>query len=171
MKKLWIMRHAKSDWSDTALTDYQRPLNKRGKKDAPMMGKWMASYAAIPEMIISSPARRAELTARAVAEACDYAGEDIVWWEDFYMGEVLTTLEYLKKIPGKIDHVLLIGHNPVLEELVSLLTSDNHLHIKIPTAALVLLQTYAETWRNISPGRFELQGLLTPKLIKHLKEL
>jgi phosphohistidine phosphatase len=166
MKTIWFMRHAKSDWSDPSLADFDRPLNQRGMKDAPLMGRWIKAGGQLPDLIISSPATRARLTALSVAKACHYDRENIEWWEDFYPGDVGATLDHLKRAaPGK-EHILLIGHNPALEELVSCLTSSRKLWLKLPTAAIAMLSADIDGWTQLGPGKCQMTGLIAPKFLK-----
>lgn len=169
MKTLWLMRHAKSDWSDPSLADFDRPLNQRGKKDAPLMGRWIQSSGRMPDRIISSPATRARLTTLRVAEACGLDRGAIDWWADFYPGAVAETVEYLKQTPLESEHVLMIGHNPALEELVSFLTSSNKLWLKLPTAAIAMMAVDIAEWNEIGSGKCQLTGLITPKYVKGLR--
>jgi len=166
MKTLWLMRHAKSDWSDPSLADFDRPLNERGKKDAPLMGRWILSSGKLPDRVISSPAKRARLTAARVVETCGLRKEAMEWWADFYPGDVAMTVEYLKRIPPQVEHLLMIGHNPVLEELVSYLTSSHSLWLKLSTASIAMLSVDAAEWPEIAPGKCQLTGLIAPKYLK-----
>jgi phosphohistidine phosphatase len=166
MKEIWLMRHAKSDWSDPMLADVDRPLNKRGKKDAPRMGRWLASSGHRPDLVVSSPAVRAQLTARAVVEELGLGLELYRTWPEFYPGSVWQTLEYLKALPEDLASVLLIGHNPVMEDLVCQLTAEISPHIRMPTAAVALLVGEMTNWNMLQTGAFVLKQLVTPKSLK-----
>jgi phosphohistidine phosphatase len=140
MKNLLIMRHAKSSWSNSFVSDHNRPLNKRGKKDAPRMGALLKQEEMVPELIISSTAERAMATAEAAALSADYENE-IQYTRQFYHADAETYLEVLQDLPDDITRVMVVGHNPGMEELVHLLsnvdtrfTTANIAHIQLPIA-------------------------------------
>ena len=163
MKTVWILRHAKSDWADESLVDFDRPLNKRGKADAPRVGRWIAEQGPVPERIAASPARRARATAELVAKACGYPPGKIEWREEFYPGDPAACLRYLRDLPEETTHVLLVGHNPGMESLVSLLSGGTG--VRLPTAGLAMLQAEVEGWREVGPGKLALTGLICPKML------
>lgn len=162
MKMIRIMRHAKSDWSRPSLRDVDRPLNKRGRRDAPRMGRWMREHGSTPGLVVSSPALRARETAEAVCAAMGYEGE-VRFRGELYPGSVRTTFEVLASLPPDVDHVLLIGHNPHLESLVSALAAGGRLQLKLPTAAVALLECDVERWAGAGERSAVLRGLVTPK--------
>lgn len=155
------MRHAKSDWSDSSLSDFDRPLNKRGKKTAPFMGQVISERNKTPDLIISSPANRAKTTAKTVAENCDYKGE-IQFERDFYFGYVDEIIEIVKKADQKHDVIMVVGHNPTLESLVSVLTDDNT-YESMPTAALASINFNIDDWSKLRKDSGKLEWLLIPK--------
>jgi phosphohistidine phosphatase len=163
VKTVWILRHAKSDWADDSLADFDRPLNKRGKADAPRLGRWIAARGAIPERIAASPARRARSTAELVAKACGYPPGNIEWREEFYPGDPSAGLRYLRSLPEATTHVLLVGHNPWVESLAALLTGGTA--VRLPTAGLAMLQAGIDGWAALGPGDAELTGLIHPKML------
>ena len=145
MKTLLLMRHAKSSWKRSGLTDWERPLNKRGKRDAPRMGNRLWDEDLVPQRILSSSAVRAQQTAEAVAEAAGYDGE-ILYLDELYGAGPLDHLQALGAVPDEPDPVLVIGHNPGLEDLLELLTEwMEHL----PTAAIAHLRLPIERWRDL----------------------
>ena len=115
MKNIWIMRHAKSDWSHPDLTDFDRPINKRGRYDAPLMGQWMGTLSHRPDLIVSSPARRAKQTAELVAKALPFS-EELRFWEDLYPGSAATTIAAIRELSEELQSILIIGHNPNMED-------------------------------------------------------
>ena len=138
MKELLIMRHAKSSWSNVHLSDHQRPLNKRGKNDAPRMGKLLKRMELTPDLIISSTAERAMTTAELAALSSDYE-QEIELTSDFYHAEPEAYLEVLRDVDDKYGRVMVVGHNPGMEDLVELLsghatrfTTANIAHIRLP---------------------------------------
>ena len=165
MKSIWIMRHAKSDWSHGDLSDFDRPLNKRGLHDAPAMGRWMGTLAKTPDLIVSSPAHRARKTAELVAQALPFSGE-LRFWEDLYPGNAASTITALRGTDERFHHILLIGHNPNMEGLVSTLAAGGSLRLRVPTAAVIMLVANIGSWAELSPDIGELHGMITPKLLR-----
>jgi phosphohistidine phosphatase len=156
------MRHAKSSWKEGHLADHDRPLNKRGLRDAPRIGELLRVQGLEPDVILSSTARRACQTAQAVAEACGYPGE-IVYDEWLYDEGFEAYFTALQKIPEPAACVLLIAHNPDLEELVEALSGD---YLRMPTAALAQLELPVDHWSQVNA---EVEGRLVaswyPKML------
>lgn len=160
MKTLLILRHAKSSWDDPALADHDRPLNKRGKRDAPRMGQLLRDQGLTPDLVISSSAKRAAKTAQAVAEASGYEGE-ILLRDELYAAEPEAYIGVLKRLGEAHESVLVVGHNPGLEELVDLLTGES---LHLPTAALAQVSLPVEEWTDLSDEtRGKLVGSWNPK--------
>ncbi len=138
MKTLFILRHAKSSWSHSGLADHDRPLNRRGKRDAPKMGELLSELGLVPDLIISSTAKRAHATAKMVAEACGY-GSSIRLARDFYHADPEDFIEVLQGIDDEYSSVMIVGHNPGMEELLddltgesAYLTTANIAHVELP---------------------------------------
>ena len=171
MKTILLLRHAKSDWSDPTLADFDRPLAKRGLKDAPLMGDVLDQFEHGPDMILSSPAKRARETAELVAESCGYT-RPIQWEEPFYGGDSHDLITALQHLPATIERPLLVGHNPTMEETAAdLLTlpegeCNGTLALRMPTAALVCIAADIEDWTDLRPGDCILRWFLIPKLVK-----
>jgi phosphohistidine phosphatase len=160
MKTLLVLRHAKSSWNDPALDDHERPLNKRGRRDAPRMGELVREYGLIPDVVISSDAVRARLTAEAVAEAARYAGE-ILLAPQLYMAGPADILSLLPTVRKNAGTVMIVGHNPGLEKLVEQLTGERQ---DLPTAALAQISLRIDRWRDLKPStRGTLVGLWRPE--------
>ena len=146
MKTLLIMRHAKSDWGDSDLIDHDRPLNHRGRRDAPHMGHFLASRGLNPETVLSSSALRACATADAVVEAAQWnASVDIV--EDFYLASPQEIVKHLEKLPNSVECALIVAHNPGVATLVSALTGA---HVDMPTAAVAEIRLAIDDWLELS---------------------
>jgi phosphohistidine phosphatase len=157
MKQLLLMRHAKSSWAEGGMPDFERPLNKRGKRVAPKMASFLTEQQSTPEMIISSPAARAAATANLVSETIGGAEPVPIRFEpQFYHAPAK---EYLKAMAtadiATISRLMFVGHNPGLEDLVESLTGNWEI---LSTAAVVQLQFEADCWKEISPD-FECQML------------
>ena len=145
MKTLFLVRHAKSSRNEPALQDKDRPLNNRGKRDAPKMGKRLAKREAIPDLILSSPAKRALKTAQLIAKKLDYKLQDIVVDDRLYATGADELLHLIRKLGAKPKSVMLVGHNPELTELAHHLSSKiTHL----PTCAIAEFTIEAKSWTN-----------------------
>ncbi len=146
MKKLYLIRHAKSDWSNPSLDDFDRPLNKKGKKNASFMGKILRKKEVLPDLIISSPAYRARETAKKIAKKVNYR-EEIMYNEYIYEASLKTILEIINFIEDEYDEVFLIGHNPALNMLAFHLTNFN---TNLPTCGILEIEFNCQIWREVS---------------------
>jgi phosphohistidine phosphatase len=165
MKKLLILRHAKSSWQHSGLTDHQRPLNPRGEKSAPRMGQFIYEIDLVPEAILSSTARRAAETAELVAESCGFAG-DIQYFDAFYHGWPSSFVEILQRLPKEIEIAMVVAHNPGLEALLETLTGALE---ALPTAALAYVKLPINDWSQLTEetegklsGFWRVRDLLNP---------
>jgi len=161
MKNLLIMRHAKSDWSDNSLDDFDRPLNKRGKKAAPFMGNELLKRDKLPDLIISSPANRAKTTAEKVAEASGY-NMAIQYEKDFYFGYVDEIIEIIKNSGKQYNKILVVGHNPTQESLIAAVTQNN-IYARMPTAAIASTLFDIDDWTKLKKNSGSLEWLILPK--------
>jgi len=123
MKNLYLIRHAKSSWKDTSLPDFERPLNKRGKGDAPDMGRRLHHRGVQADMLLSSPAVRAKKTAVAVAREIGFPEEKIDFRSGLYHASPLAMQEKIAQVDDKVATLFLVGHNPGLTDLACQLTS------------------------------------------------
>ena len=161
MKTLLILRHAKSSWGDPSLADHERPLNARGKRDAPRMGRLARDERLGPDLIISSDAVRARLTAEAMAEAIGYRRQILLDARLYHASpaEILAALR--RAVQDDVSTVMIVGHNPGLEELMAQLTGDRE---PIPTAALAQIALPIQRWADLHPStRGACVGLWRPK--------
>lgn len=159
-KSLLLMRHAKSSWKHPDLYDHERPLNKRGTRDAPRMGSFLLDRGLVPDAMLTSTAVRAKTTAQAVATASGFTGK-IRSLEKLYGGTVEDYLHILSMAPAEADRILLIGHNPACEEVLQQLTK----HIdNMPTSAIAEITLPVEEWSELSLStRGDLGNLWRPK--------
>ncbi|WP_420643737.1 SixA phosphatase family protein [Candidatus Leptofilum sp.] len=146
MKTLLILRHAKSDWGNSQLSDHDRPLNHRGKYDAPRMGAWIKLQKMVPDLIISSTAERALTTAEMVALAADFEGE-LRTERKFYLAGPPTYVEILNELSDRYERVMVVGHNPGMEELVSLLTDSDR---RMTTANVAVVELPIDSWGELT---------------------
>jgi len=145
MRSVLLLRHAKSSWKHPDLGDHDRPLNKRGKGDAPLMGRLLKREDLVPDIIISSTSLRARATAEAVAKASSFDGE-IVLNKSLYAAGPEAYLGVIHALSDEYVRVLIVGHNPGLEELVELLTGEIHL---MPTCSLAYVKFRVNKWSEI----------------------
>ncbi len=165
-RKLLILRHAKSDWETDAPTDFERPLAKRGERDAPRIGEWLKQQKLLPDYVVSSPARRASQTSNRVCKAMGVKDKKINWDERIYAASEVELLRVLADCPQKKQTVMLVGHNPGLEDLLEYLAgkgleipADGKL---LPTATVACLKM-PENWKGLKEGDGELVSITRPK--------
>jgi phosphohistidine phosphatase len=162
MKTLILLRHAKSSWDDPALADFDRPLNERGLRDAPRMGKELARRKALPDLVLCSPAQRARQTLELFKGPAGLAREP-VYEPRIYNASTRDLLEVIQEISDEVESVLLVGHNPGLEDFFARLTERvEHL----PTAAMARLELKTDRWRDVGSSRVQLKWFVTPKGLK-----
>lgn len=145
MKTLLILRHAKSSWKFPDLSDHDRPLNRRGKRDAPEMGRVLKDKQLVPDLIVSSTATRAKDTAVAVANRSGYKGKKIKN-ESLYAAEPAAYLKVIRELDDDYERVLIVGHNPGVEELIETLTGEIHI---IPTCTLAQIEFDVDNWSDV----------------------
>ena len=155
MRTLMLLRHAKSDWNAPTEGDFARPLNRRGRKTAAIMATQVAALALPPQVIIASPAVRAMRTAEAVAEALD--GVEVKPEEALYGAAPADMLTLIHRLPKDVSCVMLVGHNPGMEELVHELGSDPDLLMKTCTLAVFECDG---GWGKVGPGTCRLVRVL-----------
>ena len=162
---LIIMRHAKSDWSTSASSDFDRPLSRRGVRDAPRMAAWLADQELVPDMIISSPALRTKQTVLAVAEKLDIPEQDIIWDGAIYEASLDQLLQVLDKYSTAADSLLLVGHNPGLDYLVEYLSDrqPEYRRGKLMTTAAVAVLDYGDNGISTREHSARLAMLVRPK--------
>lgn len=163
MKRLTLVRHAKSSWKDTTLADRDRPLSGRGKRDAPRMGAQLAAIDIAPDIILVSPARRTRKTASLIAGEIPDADRRILIDPALYEASAAVLLERVRALDESWRHVMLIGHNPGLTDLVNQLTAigiDN-----LPTCGVLVADLDVASWCGVEPGCGSVALYLTPKAL------
>ena len=161
MKTLYLARHAKSYWKDQSIPDFDRPLNSRGKRDAPFIGEVLKDKGVKPDLIICSPAKRTKKTAIEIAEKLRYPEKKILYDEELYEASSNILLRVIKKINEKYDSVMIFAHNPGLTMLNNHI-SNNYLE-NIPTCGIVALQL-DKKWIEIDKNSCQFLFFEYPKL-------
>jgi phosphohistidine phosphatase len=168
MKTLILMRHAKSAWDDPHQKDHDRPLNGRGRKAAPLMGEWLAEEGYKPDVVLCSTAQRARETLDLVKENLP-AGVTIEQVRALYMAAPREMLAEIGKVPNTAATVMLVGHNPGMGNLASLLAGSGdtkalgNLHSKFPTAAIAVLGFNVARWTDLAPESGTLLAFQRPR--------
>ncbi|MDZ7670171.1 MAG: histidine phosphatase family protein [Gammaproteobacteria bacterium] len=159
--KLWLIRHAKSDWSSPGVSDFQRPLNARGERDGPRMATWLTAQDGAADWLWSSDALRAQQTAAFVAQA--FAISDGRWAEDhrLYGAGPETLLSVIRETPPDVLGVAVVAHNPGMTELVNLLAGDN-VTGNLPTFGVARFEVSGD-WADVNFGCGHLELLTSPK--------
>jgi phosphohistidine phosphatase len=148
MKTLLLMRHAKSSWKHPELSDFERPLNKRGRRDAPWMGRVLLQQGLQPDVIVSSPAVRALMTARLAAEQLDFNLQNIRAEPALYGATIDQYLRVIKNLPDDVTVALVVGHNPTISEFVNILAPGSV--GEMPTSGVIALSLDLNGWRDVT---------------------
>ena len=159
MKALYLLRHAKSSWKEPGLQDFDRPLNNRGREAAPLVGRLIRKGKLRVDLLLSSPAVRARQTAALVKEAAGLSAE-LLYDERIYEADADALLEVIRQAADSADALMLVGHNPGMEELLKLLTGEEE---QMPTAALACVALDVEKWGKVRAGAGRLEWLVRPK--------
>jgi phosphohistidine phosphatase len=159
MRTLLLLRHAKSSWKDASLQDFDRPLNIRGKSAAKLVGRFIRRQKLKPDLVLSSPAMRARETIDSVLESSGRSPE-VRYDERIYEAGPLRLLEVISQVEEQLQVVLLVGHNPGLEELLELLTGQRE---RLPTAALAKITIETDEWTKVGDKKGRLDWLAKPK--------
>lgn len=162
MKTIHLIRHAKSSWKNTALDDFSRALNERGRRDAPFMAEELKKSAYHPDYILCSPAKRTTKTADFFAEKLNFNQININFEQRIYEASLKTLLEILNEIPNHYNNIALIGHNPAITQLSNYLTND---YIdNIPTSGIVKIEMDIDDWQHIIEGIGRKLFFIYPKM-------
>jgi phosphohistidine phosphatase len=162
MKNLLVLRHAKSSWENAELSDFDRPLNKRGLETIQMIGQEMYNLNLNIDFVLSSPAKRAKQTAILVKESGGITCE-IQYADGIYEASAMKLMHIVSEIDDKFSSVLLVGHNPGFEELIRVLTGKIQV---MPTATLAKIDLEIENWSKITANCGTLDFALTPRELK-----
>lgn len=162
MKTILIMRHAKSSWSNPYIKDFDRPLNSRGKNDAPKMGFFLKEKQIIPDKIFCSPAKRARATLKRVLKEIDRDKGIVEFKEDLYYKDYDAYLKAVCSAAADVDVVMTLGHNPMTEQFISYLSSTP-VRKPVKTATIACLSSEVDDWSDLRNGGCELMWITGPK--------
>ncbi|MEZ4707339.1 MAG: histidine phosphatase family protein [Caldilineaceae bacterium] len=167
MKLLSIVRHAKAERPDAYATDHERPLTKRGRADSRLMAPLLAKITPAADYILSSTAVRTQETVQELTSVMNYNGPTI-WSDALYLATAAELLRVLSETPDDVEHVIICGHNPGMEELAMGLCAGgaHHVHLRMPTACSAHLLLEIVHWPQIRWGCGELSFLLPPKIMR-----
>ncbi len=161
MKEICLFRHAKSSWKYPKLDDFERPLNKRGRKNAPFMGQILHDIGLVPDLIISSPASRAATTARIVAMVLNYPREQIQYLASIYESGHGNLINILSNSDDRLERIMLVGHNPALTILANKI-GDTPI-ANLPTSGAYCVAFNISSWSQIKKKSGKLQFFEFPK--------
>jgi len=175
MKTIYLLRHAKSSWSDATLDDFERPLGKRGRQAAKEMAKYLAKHKIAPDQVLCSSARRTRETLELVQRGLD-AAVPVRFEKGVYMAEATGLLRRLRRLNDSLSSVMLVGHNPGLERLALALVAPaagsgndaadglrRNLAAKFPAGALAVIEAGIEHWHDLAPATARLTAFVRPK--------
>lgn len=169
MKTLGLFRHAKSDWNDARLRDFDRPLNKRGRKGAAVMGAHIRGYGVLWKRILASPAVRVTQTIE-LAEKAAGSAPPVIWDRRIYLANSATLMDVLREQEDNPASIMMVGHNPGLEDLIFDLVPDDGtsplrdiVEEKFPTAAFAVLELDIESWSDLTDECARLVHLTRPR--------
>ncbi|RXJ94893.1 phosphohistidine phosphatase [Malaciobacter molluscorum] len=163
MKKLYLIRHAKSSWKNLTLSDFDRPLDKRGKVDAPLMAELLKEKEIKPDLIIASPAYRTRKTAQIIANRLGYDKKQIVYFESLYHATLETLIDAFKYLDDRYENVFLVGHNPSINYFAKeYLNFDKN----IVTCSILEISMNCIIWQDIKKDNCKLLSYEYPKKYK-----
>jgi len=163
MKRLYLVRHAKSSWNHPGLSDFDRPLNKRGMRDAPKMGEYLVEQRVLPQVIVCSPARRAHATAISFATAMQLPPSGIVEDDRVYAAVTATLIAIIKEWDDTWESVMMVGHNPGMADMAAVLAGAGV--GRVPTCTVMGLGLDVASWGDVAPGCGSQWFKIAPKSI------
>ena len=161
MKKVILIRHAKSDWSFPELADFERPLNKRGKKDAPEMGKRLAKLNEKPQIVYLSNSERTRETMKLLSKEAHWDEIDKIEKDWLYLASINEYVKTIEKFHDEFDHVCFCGHNPSITSVVNYLAGETIGNI--PTCGVAIISFDVDSWKHVSKGSGHLEHYDFPK--------
>lgn len=163
MKSLYLIRHAKSSWKNLTLSDFDRPLNKRGKVDAPLMAELLKEKNIKPDLIIASPSYRTRKTAQIIATKIGYNKNEIIYFESLYHATLTTLLDAIKYLDDRYENVFIVGHNPSINYFANEYLDFNK---NIATTGILKVSINCLMWQDIKKENCTLISYEYPKKYK-----
>ncbi len=161
MKTIYLIRHAKSSWSENGMGDFERPLNKRGKRDVPFMAKRVKEFGVKPDLILSSPAKRAKTTAQSIAKTIGYDEDKISFEDSLYDSSYISYGYLLDSLKESINSVFIVAHNPTLTEVAERLSGA--ILTNMPTCSIVCMEFDVKSFQDIKEGHGKILFFDYPK--------
>jgi len=161
MRTLTLIRHGKSSWSDSSISDWERPLKERGKKDALLIGYKLQEDGIIPDKIVSSSARRAYDSAKRISECIEYPESEIAITDDIYFATMDQLIQIVQNLNDEWEHVFLFGHNPYFTDFANKF-GDKSIS-NLPTTGVYQISFKCDNWKDISESNGKTERLLVPK--------
>lgn len=164
MKTLYIIRHAKSNWDNPSLMDKERPLKKRGKKDALVMGEWLKQQKEKPQLFVSSPAKRAFSTAKRIASIINNSKLEIKQNEQLYFNGTGKILDVIRSTKDEVQVLAIFGHNPDVTLLANQFEGDPILNV--PTCGILKIEFDVDKWKKIGVTNGKIRKFEVPKNLR-----
>jgi phosphohistidine phosphatase len=162
MKTLLLIRHAKASWDDPSMKDFDRPLNDRGKKDTPVMAQRLLARKVIPDILVSSPAKRAKATALLFAKELGYPEEKILWKAELYHAGIAVHMEVISRLDDRHDTAAVFSHNPGISIFADSLTTFEIDHL--PTCGIFAVKVHTGSWSKFQAAEKEILFFEFPKM-------
>jgi len=162
MKSILFIRHAKSSWDDPLMSDFDRPLNDRGKKDAPQMAKFLLEKKVPIDTFISSPAKRAKKTAQYFIKEYGFEDEIIILKSELYHPAETVFFDVIENVPDEANHLAIFSHNPAITNFVNMLTDKIRID-DVPTCGIFAIKTQAKQWSDFRKAEKEFWFFDYPK--------
>jgi phosphohistidine phosphatase len=162
MRTLYLIRHAKSSWGNPGLRDFDRPLNERGQQDGPKMAQLLVKEGVKPDLLVSSPAKRALTTALFFADAFQIDSDNVRRESRIYEAHPTEILRLIAELPAESTTVFLFGHNPTFTEVANLFANDHYIE-NVPTCGVVKITTTAADWSGMYEGNSRIAACYFPK--------
>ena len=160
-RKLILMRHAKSDWADSSISDKDRPLNARGRAATPIVAQWLQTNQAIPDIVLCSSATRTKQTLELLLDQWPKPSPEVIYLDELYLAPAAQILSIASKHDSR-NSLLVLGHNPGMEDLASYLSQAR---IEMPTAGIALLEAIGRNWPDdwLQASSWSWRGLVKPR--------
>ena len=163
MKKIYLVRHAKSSWETSGINDHERPLNERGISDAPLMAKKIMDEYEIPQLLIASSAKRAHQTALIFAEQFGKSKESVMVEKNLYHADIEELLSCINGVDNEVDHICIFAHNPGITYFANIVCEAN-IH-DVPTCGILIMESDIPTWQGIEASDIKLNAFIFPKMV------